>query len=105
MHSPQILTLDEVSNELNLLPDWIVEGNAIKASFEFDNFRTAFAFISMVAFEAEAQDHHPTWTNCYKRVDFSFSTHSVGNKITNLDIQMAKLISETWKKFAVAKGK
>jgi len=51
-------------------------------------------FINLVADEARRMNHHPTWTNSYNKVSISFFHHDAGNKITDLDIQMAKKIAE-----------
>ena len=99
MAKAKILKNSEIQNEISGLPDWEVVNGKIEAKFEFSDFRTAFAFISLVAIEAEVQNHHPEWFNSYKRVEFSLNTHSVGNKITDLDFTLANYISETAQKF------
>jgi 4a-hydroxytetrahydrobiopterin dehydratase len=71
----------------------------LKASYTFSDFRTAFAFITLIAIESEKMDHHPEWSNAYNKVNSAFPTHDAGNKITNLDTKMAHYISETAKKF------
>lgn len=95
-------TLEEKELELTLkdLSDWKLVDGKLTASFTFKDFRTAFAFITLVAIEAEKADHHPQWSNAYGSVDFAFSTHDAGDKITNLDVEMAEYISETAKKFS-----
>lgn len=75
------------------LPDWRVETGELHGDFTFKNFTQAFAFITQIALEAEKMDHHPTWTNAYNRVSFSFCTHDAGNQITDLDTKMAGIIS------------
>jgi len=94
-----ILDEKEISQELEKLSDWKVVGGKIKASYIFKDFRTAFAFITLISIEAEVRDHHPEWSNAYNRVEFAFCTHDAGNKITDLDIAMAHYITQTSKKF------
>lgn len=65
--------------------------NALVRRFEFADFSAAFAFMTRVALAAEKSDHHPEWTNVYKRVDIVLTTHSAGG-ITKLDVELASAI-------------
>ena len=65
----------------------------IQKTFEFKNFIEAFSWMGRVAFIAESLNHHPNWTNVYKRVDVSLSTHDVGG-LTELDLEFANLIEK-----------
>ena len=98
MPKPTILSQDEISTALEKMSDWKVVNGNISAIFIFPDFRSAISFITLVAIESEVMDHHPEWSNSYNRVSFSFSTHSVGNKITDFDLKMAKHISTVAKK-------
>ena len=67
-----------------------VEGrDAIAKTFTFRNFSEAFGFMARVALVAEKLDHHPEWTNVYKTVDVTLSTHDAGG-VTELDVTLAK---------------
>jgi 4a-hydroxytetrahydrobiopterin dehydratase len=79
---------------------WKEEDDKLKASFEFDDFKSAFAFMTRVAFEAEAIPHHPEWTNVYNTVDIALTTHDAGNKITDKDRQLADTISSVYEDFS-----
>lgn len=94
-----ILNEEEILQELKRLSDWKVIDGKLLASYVFKDFRTAFAFITLVSIEAEVKNHHPEWSNTYNRVEFTFCTHDAGNKITDLDITMAHFITQTAKKF------
>ena len=76
---------------LQALPGWRpTEGrDAIVKTFRFPDFNTAFAFMSRVALMAEKLDHHPEWTNVYKTVDVTLTTHASGG-LTELDFKLAK---------------
>ena len=71
------LTESERTAALVALPTWqMVEGKeAIQRSFRFKNFVEAWGFMSKVALLAEAQDHHPEWSNVYNRVEITLTTH------------------------------
>ncbi|MDB5413737.1 MAG: putative pterin-4-alpha-carbinolamine dehydratase [Rubritepida sp.] len=62
------------------LPEWrVVEGrDAITRKFRFRDFSEAWGFMARVALLAEAQDHHPEWSNVYNRVEITLTTHDAG---------------------------
>jgi len=69
-----------------------VEGrDAITRSFQFQDFNTAFGFMSRVAMMAEKIDHHPEWFNIYNRVDVTLSTHECGG-LSQRDVNLAKFM-------------
>ncbi|PWV53628.1 4a-hydroxytetrahydrobiopterin dehydratase [Chitinophaga sp. S165] len=71
---------------------WEEKKNQLYRSFEFKNFREAFAFMTKVALVAEKMDHHPNWTNVYNKVEIYLSTHDAGDVITEKDHKLAKAI-------------
>ena len=75
------------------LPGWSnVKGrDAIKKSFKFADFNSAFAFMTKVALAAEKADHHPEWFNVYNKVDITLSTHDAGG-VSARDVKLAKFI-------------
>ncbi len=88
-----LLEAEERRRALAELSDWrMVEGrDAICKRFTFRNFNEAFGFMSRVAMMAEKMDHHPEWSNVYKTVDVTLSTHSAGG-LTGLDIKLAQFM-------------
>ena len=73
---------------------WTEEENQLKRSFTFKDFSQAFAFMTRVAFLAEAQQHHPNWSNVYNRVDIVLTTHDAGNLVTEKDRKLARSIDQ-----------
>ncbi len=65
------------------------DGKAIHRSFRFADFTAAFAFMTAVAAEAEAMDHHPDWSNVYNRVDVTLSSHDIG-ALSGRDVALAR---------------
>lgn len=63
--------------------------DAISKTFTFADFNAAFGFMARVALAAEKLDHHPEWSNVYKTVDVTLSTHDAGG-VTELDIKLAE---------------
>jgi 4a-hydroxytetrahydrobiopterin dehydratase len=90
--SREPLSSDAVGEALRDLPGWRHEGDALRKTFQFGDFRAAFAFMTRVAFEAETRDHHPDWTNVYNRVEIALNTHDAGGRVTALDVDLARAI-------------
>ncbi len=70
---------------------WSEDGKALTRDFKFKDFRVAFAFMQRVAFECEAMDHHPEWSNVYNKVSIRLWTHTAGG-VTELDRELARRI-------------
>ncbi|CAH8864401.1 unnamed protein product [Trichobilharzia szidati] len=68
-------------------------GDAMRRSFLFKDFDTAFDFMTKVAGKAKAMNHHPEWSNVYNKVDILLTTHDVGG-LSQRDIDLAKFISD-----------
>lgn len=75
------------------------EEASLNASFVFYDFRTAFVFMTEVAFLSESMNHHPNWTNVYNRVEILITTHDAGNKLTDLDFSLALKIESIAEKY------
>lgn len=82
---------DDIEKRLLHLPDWEYYDNAIHAEFEFENFKDCFSAMSRIAFECEALNHHPNWSNVYNVLTISLSTHDAGG-ITEKDFKLAEAI-------------
>ena len=83
------LTAAEIDQALQALPGWTRQGDAVTRRFTFASFRDAIAFVTRLAFEAEAADHHPDLAINYKRVTVTWSTHDEGG-VTRKDVDGAK---------------
>ena len=79
---------------------WKEENNALNATFTFEDFKSAFAFMTEVAFHAEVQNHHPNWDNVYNTVNISLSTHDAGNIVTEKDHKLAESITKVYEKYS-----
>jgi 4a-hydroxytetrahydrobiopterin dehydratase len=88
MPRPARLPEDEIARRLEPLSGWRVERGKLHKTFLFKDFVNAFAFMTDVAREAEALQHHPEWFNVYNRVSMDLVTHDAKG-ITELDFQLA----------------
>lgn len=80
---------------LERLPGWSAATggrDAITRTFRFEDFSSAFAFMTRTAMMAERMDHHPEWSNVYDRVDVTLTTHDADG-VTELDVQLAKFMN------------
>ena len=87
------MKLDKSTIEKKLLhfPEWEYYDNAIHVELEFDNFKDCFSAMSRIAFECEALNHHPNWSNVYNVLNISLSTHDAGG-VTQKDFDLAEAI-------------
>ena len=94
----QKLSKAELSKKLKRLSGWkLVKGrSAITKTFKFNNFQDAFGWMTSMAIYAEKKDHHPEWFNVYNKVKVTLTTHDA-NGITQLDIDLAKVMNKTFK--------
>lgn len=80
---------------LAALHGWIeADGrDAITRRFAFKDFSEAWGFMSRVALVAEKMDHHPEWTNVYRTVEVTLSTHDAGG-LTEKDVALARAMDQ-----------
>ena len=67
--------------------------DAITRKFVFKDFSEAFGFMARAALVAEKLDHHPEWSNVYKTVEVTLSTHDAGG-LTELDVKLAEAMDK-----------
>jgi 4a-hydroxytetrahydrobiopterin dehydratase len=91
--STEPLKDEEIEQALKDLGGWSRQDDALVKTFQFTDFRAALAFMVRAGLEAEAANHHPSWTNVYNRVDVRLSTHDADNRITKKDVALAKAMA------------
>ncbi len=91
----QKLSGEARSRALARLHGWSeVQGrDAISKKFVFADFSEAFGFMARVALAAEKLDHHPEWSNVYKTVEVTLSTHDAGG-LTERDVALAEAMDK-----------
>ncbi len=83
------LTDAQIQENLAQVDGWTIEDGKLHKEFQFDNFVSAFGFMTQLALVAESLNHHPEWFNVYNRVTIDLTTHDAGG-ISELDFQWAK---------------
>jgi len=76
------------------MKNWKETKKNLSREFEFENFITAWDFMSRVAILAEKANHHPDWSNSYNKVKISLSSHEAGGKVTEKDRKLAEQINQ-----------
>ena len=92
---------ENIDNVIKILPDWSKtndEREALNKEFIFDNFNSAFSFMTMIALKADQLNHHPEWSNVYNRVNITITTHDVKG-MSDKDIEIGKFIDNAYLKF------
>ena len=86
-----LLSSDERLGLAADLAQWSIVPNrdAITRSYQFKDFKEAFAFMTQCALMAEQMNHHPEWFNVWNRVEVTLSTHDAGG-LTQLDLDLAR---------------
>ena len=89
----QKLNVAARSTALAGLTGWrdVLGRNAIKKSFQFVDFNSAWGFMNRIALQAEKLDHHPEWCNVYGTVEITLSTHDCDG-LSERDITLATFI-------------
>lgn len=100
MKNQDKLNSAQITEALAQLPQWqaiTADDNdtlptAIQQSFQFTNFRQAFACMTQIALLAEKLNHHPDLYNSYNKVQVRLTSHDVKG-ISRRDINMAQKIN------------
>ena len=87
------LSEGQIAEQLGQLDGWVRDGDAILKQYTLGGFPDAIAFVTRLAFDAQAADHHPDITINFKRVTLIFSTHSEGG-LTQKDFDGARAVIE-----------
>jgi 4a-hydroxytetrahydrobiopterin dehydratase len=88
------LTEQEIEDGLSALPGWRAVDDRLTRSYRLASHAAAAALVGDVARVQDELDHHSDLTLGYNTVDVSVNTHSVGGRITRLDVELASRIEE-----------
>ena len=84
----------EIDERLGRLAEgWKRDGDTIKRTFKFDDFRGSIDFINRITPVADGMDHHPDLSVSWNAVTVSLTTHSQMG-VTENDLALAAEIDE-----------
>ena len=85
-----LLKPEEITEALQALDGWTLEGKTLRKQFTFQDFPEAVLYVSALVPGAEDADHHPDIEIHYKRVILSYTTHDAGG-LTEKDFDGAAM--------------
>jgi 4a-hydroxytetrahydrobiopterin dehydratase len=85
------LSDEEIDERLSGLDGWEREGEAIRRTFELDDFKGSVDFVNRLTPEAEDMNHHPDLEISWKDVTVTITSHSEGG-LTDNDFELARRI-------------
>ena len=83
----------EIRTELEKLPGWRKQGEAITKTFELPSFARAVEVVNAAAKHADSVDHHPDMLIQYRKLTFTLNTHDVGG-VSEKDIELARAVDK-----------
>jgi 4a-hydroxytetrahydrobiopterin dehydratase len=81
-----------LSAALDRLDGWTGDETSLRRTATLPSFRDAITAVDRIADVAEELDHHPDIDIRWRRLAFVCSTHSAGNRVTELDVELAARI-------------
>jgi pterin-4a-carbinolamine dehydratase len=97
----------ELDAALETLPGWqpvesLIPGDyprsrvELRKAYGFKSFREAIGFMEAAVERINQLKHHPRWENQWRTVTVYLTTWDIGNRITDLDIQLARSLDELY---------
>lgn len=92
--APQPLSHQEIEDALAELPGWTFSQDRIERTYTFEGHLAAAAMVGQIARVQEALNHHADLTLSYNKLTAAVNTHTAGNKVTELDVELAHRIEQ-----------
>jgi pterin-4a-carbinolamine dehydratase len=107
----QPLSETELHTELQSLPEWepvesLIPGDypkvrqELRRTYIFHSFKAAIQFMNAAVAPVNSTQHHPRWENQWKTVTVSLSTWDIKNRISRLDVDLARIFDELYEQIA-----
>jgi len=87
-----MMTLGDISKNLEKLNNWSLDANSITREFEFNNFNEVLGFLGKIAELVDKYEHYPTILISKNQVRTSLTT--IGSGLTEKDFNFAKDIDK-----------
>ncbi|MEX1004099.1 MAG: 4a-hydroxytetrahydrobiopterin dehydratase [Acidimicrobiia bacterium] len=85
------LTSEQLAALEATVPGWSLDGDAIRRTYEFENFIEAMSFVTKVAILSEKANHHPDIDIRWNQVTLVLTSHDAGG-LTEKDVDLASKI-------------
>jgi 4a-hydroxytetrahydrobiopterin dehydratase len=92
--APRALTEQQTEEALAALPGWTTDGDSITRTYSFSKHLPAAAMVVHVAAIQEELNHHSDMALGYDKLSVTVNTHSVGGRITEKDIELARRVED-----------
>ena len=79
---------EEIGERLGRLQGWERDGDAIRKTYEGEDFMSSVGLVNRLAPVAEEMNHHPDLEISWNKVTVELSTHSEGG-LTENDFELA----------------
>ena len=76
------------------LAGWSGSAAGLERSWRFASFPAAIGFLDACVAGIEQRNHHPEWSNVYDRVRVVLRTHDAGDRVTALDVDLARFLED-----------
>ncbi|MDX3247968.1 4a-hydroxytetrahydrobiopterin dehydratase [Streptomyces sp. ME18-1-4] len=86
------LSQKEIEERLSELPGWSADGDRLTRTYRLDSHFAATALVIHVAQIQEELNHHSELTLGYNTVSLVVNTHSAGDAVTDLDVELARRV-------------
>ncbi len=81
----------EIEENIASIDDWAVVDGHLERTFQFENFYETIAFVNVVAWLANQEDHHPDLEVSYRNCTVRYWTHAIDGLSENDFICAAKI--------------
>lgn len=77
----------------DLSSGWVIENQTqLRKEFNFKSYLKTISFVNAIAWEANAQNHHPDLEVSFGKCVVKITTHDNGNTLSEKDFLLAKAI-------------
>jgi 4a-hydroxytetrahydrobiopterin dehydratase len=88
------LSESEIAGLGERLPGWQVVDGQLVLAVSAPDYLTAIAWVGDIGRAAEDMNHHPDIDIRWKNLKISVVTHDIGNKLSNLDVELAEKVNK-----------
>ncbi|MEU5336230.1 4a-hydroxytetrahydrobiopterin dehydratase [Streptomyces asoensis] len=86
------LSQKEIEERLSELPGWSLDDGRLTRAYRLGSHFAAVSLVVHVARIQDELDHHSELTLGYDTVSLTVNTHSAGDAVTGLDVELARRV-------------